>query len=522
MAAQGASPAGLVAGGGQPPRISVRAINKSFPGVRALNNVDLTVLPGEMHGIVGQNGAGKSTLIRILAGAEQPDDGEVLLDGEPVRFKSPQDAQKAGIFTVYQELSLFPTLSVAENIHVDGLSRGKWGGVSWRQVRERAEADLGRLGFDIDVRTPVGELRMAHQQAVELAKALRQNARVILLDEPTATLSKPEADRLFALLRRLQAQGIALIYISHRMDELYEMCSRISVFRDGRRVGTYEVGETSHSEVVRAMLGRLIDESVAEPIEGVTRMRGLGVGKRPESVALKVEGLSDGAILDDVGFSLGRGEVLGVTGLAGNGQAELAGCLFGARKATAGRFVVHGQERAIASPADAVRLGIGLVPEDRKDEGLALDMSITSNITMASLPQFTRYSFLRRAAEVRKAAEMRKSLGIKASGLSQAVGKLSGGNQQKVVFAKWLLNGANILVLDEPTRGVDVGAKAELYELIRVFVRDGGSVVLITSELEEALMCDRVLVMRRGRVAGVLESDELEHDGETAVLDLSA
>jgi ABC-type sugar transport system ATPase subunit len=507
------------------PRLAVRGIGKSFPGVRALVDIDLEVMPGEIHGLVGQNGAGKSTLIKILAGVQSADTGTLLTDGTEVQFKRPHDAQKAGIYTVFQEMSLFPYLSVAENVQIEDIPRTRWGGVHWRKVRQEARADLARLGFgEIDVRKPVGELSMAHQQAVEIAKALRSHARVVLLDEPTATLSEAEADQLFRVLRQLQAEGIAMIYISHRMDELFKLCDKVSVFRDGRKIGTHAVAETTPNELVRSMLGRLIDQSAAVE-QGTARLRPLGTGAvsaSDQEVVLRADGLSDGSILSDVGLTLRRGEALGVTGLAGNGQAELAACLAGVRPTTSGEFEVRGKRRRIKSVAQAIRLGIGLIPEDRKTQGLVLDMSVASNVTMASLPQFTRGPVLSHRAETRAARQMQRSLQIKTPSVSQAVRNLSGGNQQKVVLAKWLCNGAEILILDEPTRGVDVGAKAEIYDLIREFIGRGGSVVMVTSELEEAFMCDRVLVMKRGRVAGELDSEQLQRDGEAAVLELAA
>jgi ribose transport system ATP-binding protein len=513
-------PGGAVTAGNGVPRIAVRGLGKSYPGARALVDLDLEVMPGQIHGIVGQNGAGKSTFIRMLSGADRPDAGSILIDGEPVQFTTPQSAQRAGIFTVYQELSLVPDLSVAENIHIGVLPRNRWGGVSWRKSRARARAELATLGFDVNVRKPVRALPMAHRQAVEIAKAVGRDVKVLLLDEPTATLPKPDVDRLFEVLRQLQARGITILYISHRMDEMYEICDQISVFRDGRRAGTYDVADSSPDEVLRAMLGRMIAETVDTSDARRVRMRRLGGGAASHEVALAVEGLSDGAVLEDVHLRLHRGEVLGVSGLAGNGQAELAACLFGASRASAGRFVIDGRERRLKSPVQAIRLGLGLLPEERKSQGLVLGMTTANNITMASLPRFTRHGLLRRRDEGRAAQQMRDSLAIKTRSVRNPAGNLSGGNQQKVVLAKWLLSQARTLIFDEPTRGVDVGAKVEIYELIRRFVKDDGSVLIITSEIDEALMCDRVVVMKRGRIAGVVTREQLDRDGESAVLDL--
>jgi ribose transport system ATP-binding protein len=508
---------------GAAPRVAVRQANKFYPGVHALIDVDLDLAGGEIHGIVGQNGAGKSTFVRILSGVEQPDSGTIEVDGVPTRLKAPPDAHKAGIYTVHQEFSLFPYLSAAENLHIDQLPRRAGRLVDWRRARSQATEEIARLGFHFDVRKPVGSLPVAHQQAVEIAKAIRLNAKAILLDEPTATLSKTESERLFAVLRQLQASGVALLYISHRMDELFEICARLSVFRDGRRIDTFSVRDSSRNDVVRAMLGRrLLNESVSPDGQEAPRPRPLGTGTASGKIALQVENLSDGSVLHGIDLAVHRGEVLGVTGLAGNGQAELAACLFGARPRISGRFVIDGRERDVKTPAEAIRCGLGLLPEDRKSQGLVLGMSVTNNVTLASLPRFSRYSVLRRRSEVRTARQMQSALGIKVASVQQSAVELSGGNQQKVIFAKWLVNAADILILDEPTRGVDVGARAELYELVREFTRAGGSAVLITSDLEEALACDRVAVMRSGRIAGFVEAERLQSEGESAVLELTA
>jgi ribose transport system ATP-binding protein len=500
-------------------RLAISQVSKAYPGTQALSDIDLEVMPGEIHGIAGQNGAGKSTLVRILSGAEKPDAGTVLLDGEPVHFGSPQEAHRARIFTVHQELSLMPDLSVAENAYVDDLPRGRWGGVRWREVRARTREGLRELGYDIDVRKPVSSLPIAHRQAVEILKAVSRDARVLLLDEPTATLPRNEVTRLFRLLRELQAKGIAIVYISHHFDEMYEICDRISVFRDGRRVGVFAGEESSHDPILTAMLGAAggaADRLTVRPAHGAR----LGTGRVSDTVALGVEGLRGGGVLDGVDLTLRTGEVLGVSGLAGNGQSELAACLFGARPSTSTRFVLNGRQCRLRGPAHAIGLGLGLLPEERKSQGLVLGMPVTSNVTMAALPRFTRYAFLDRGAETAAAERMRESLAIKTRSVRQPVRNLSGGNQQKVALAKWLVSGVRTLIFVEPTRGVDVGAKLEIYQLIKDFVADGGSVLIITSEIDEALMCDRVAVMRRGRIVGVVERDQIDRDGEASVLAL--
>jgi ribose transport system ATP-binding protein len=501
-------------------RLAVSGICKAYPGTQALADLDLEIMPGEIHGIAGQNGAGKSTLVRILSGVEKPDAGSVLLDGVPVHFDTPHSAQQARIYTVFQELSLMPPLSVAENIHIGELPRTRWRMVDWRAVRATARETLQLLGFDIDVRKTLDSLPIAHRQAVEMAKAVGRDARVLILDEPTATLPRHDVRRLFDLLRHLQSRGIAVLFISHHFDEMYEICDRISVFRDGRKVGVFDGHENSHDAVLTAMLGTVSAEASDRLHIGQPTTPYLGAGGGSDEVALAVEGMRDGRALNGVDLTLHKGEVLGVSGLIGNGQSELAACLFGVRPSTTAKFVLNGVEEQPKSPAHAIRLGLGLLPEERKSQGLVLGMSVANNVTMASLPSFTRFSFLQRGKEAGAADRMRESLAIKARSVHQPVMNLSGGNQQKVALAKWLVSGVQRMIFVEPTRGVDVGAKLEIYELIQDFVKAGGSAVLITSEIDEALMCDRVAVMRRGEIVGVVERDQLENEGESAVLKL--
>lgn len=502
------------------PRLAVSGVSKAYPGTQALTDIDLEIMPGEIHGIAGQNGAGKSTLVRILSGAERPDGGAIFIDGATVHFDSPHSAHAASIFTVHQELSLMPQLSVAENVYIEKMPRNRWGGVSWRKTRAQAKADLTRLGFDLDVRAPVASLPIAHRQAVEIVKAIGRDARVVLLDEPTATLPRHDVKRLFEVLRQLQSQGIAIIYISHHFDEMYEICDRISVFRDGRKVGEFDADESAHDDVLKAMLGNVNLETSARLELAPGHTPRLGAGEASDRVVLHVQDLRDGAALQGVDLTLHRGEVLGVSGLSGNGQSELAACLFGARASTSSVFEVSGEQRVLKGPAHAIELGIGLLPEERKTQGLVLGMAVSDNVTMAALPQFTRLAFLRRKREQQAALRMRDSLAIKTRSLRQPVRDLSGGNQQKVALAKWLVSGVQTLIFVEPTRGVDVGAKLEIYGLIHNFVEGGGSVVIVTSEIDEALMCDRVAVMRRGRIVGVVERAEIEAEGESSILSL--
>lgn len=500
-------------------RVSITGVSKSYPGTRALIDLDLAVMPGEVHGIAGQNGAGKSTLVRILSGVERPDTGTIRLDGEEVSLETPQAAQRAQIMTVHQELSLIPYLSVAENIFVGDMPRTRAGSIAWRRLRRDARQQLLALGFDIDVRKPVSALPIAHRQAVEIAKAISRNARVLILDEPTATLPRHDVAKLFELLRRLRTSGIAIIFISHHFDEMYEICDTISVFRDGRRVAGFVAEEENHDAILQAMLGSMNPEDSQRLQLGASDTPRLGLGRVDGEVALEVQGLSDDSNLSDVDLVLHRGEVLGVAGLSGSGQTQLAAALFGAQKYSVRSFTVSGRQVGrLHSPANAVRLGLGLLPEERKSQGLILPMSITRNITLAALGKFSRLAVIDKRKEAATGQRMRTALSIKAPSLGRPVATLSGGNQQKVALAKWLVSGVRTLIFVEPTRGVDVGAKLEIYELIRGFVEGGGSAIIITSEIDEALMCDRVAVLRRGTIVATVDRPTIERDGEVAVM----
>jgi ribose transport system ATP-binding protein len=501
------------------PQFGVRGLSKRYPGTRALADLDLNLVAGEVHGIAGQNGAGKSTFVRIMSGVETPDTGSIVIDGQEVRFDSPQDAQRAQIYTVHQELSLMAPLSVAENIFMGDMPLHRWGSVDWGTVRREATESLRELGIDIDVRRPVSSLPIGHRQLVEIAKAVRRDARVLLLDEPTATLPAQEAHRLFTLIEALKQRGIAIVYISHHFDEMYQICDRISILRDGLKVAEHPAEASEHNAILRAMLGSKGESTLRlNSAAGVQRM---GEGPASDEVVLSVKGLRN-EVLQDVSLSLRRGEVLGVSGLLGNGQSELSSALFGATESQSLEFVINGKERHPRHPADAIGLGVGLLPEERKTQGLVLPMSVTANVTMSALAQFTSSGFLQRSAERRTANDMRTSLAIKTSSTQQPVANLSGGNQQKVALAKWLVSGVQILIFAEPTRGVDVGAKAEIYGLIGEFVRGGGSVIVVTSEITEALMCDRVLVMRRGALVGEVARDDIDERGENAVMEYFA
>jgi ribose transport system ATP-binding protein len=505
-----------------PPMLEARGLTKLYPGTLAVDDVHVSFQGGTVTGLVGQNGAGKSTLVRMLAGAEHPDQGHLCMLGSPVEFATPLQAQRAGVATVYQELNLVPGLPVAENICLGSYPRNRRAWVSWRQMRATAREHLARLDFDIDPRRLVETLTVGERQAVEIAKALSQEAKVLILDEPTATLSRPEVMRLLRVVQGLRDDGLAVIYISHRMDELEDICDRLVIMRNGRIVGNHPRAEITRHEVIRLMLGGMAlfpGANGAETGAGQQNVLRLG-GCADDTSMLEARGLSDGSVLESVDLTLNKGEVLGITGLTGSGQAELAECLGGARRIVRGQVRLAGRRLRLRNPGDAVRAGIGLVPEDRKTQGLILDMSVQANVTVAALKSLCRHFFISKRSERQSARRIQDSMSIRAARLDGPVRNLSGGNQQKVVFGKWLLSGVSVLVLDEPTRGVDVAAKLEIYQLINDFLRDGGSCLLITSDIEEAVLCDRVSVLRRGAVVGAVGRDELDSHGEAPVLAL--
>ncbi len=498
--------------------LQMEDLSKAYPGVQALDGVGFEVRAGEIHALLGQNGAGKSTLIKLLSGADQPDAGTIRVDGHEAVFRAPREAQKSGIFTIYQELSLIPDLSVAENIFIADLPKGRLGTVSWPEVRRRAASTMQWIGLSVDVDRPVRSLSVAQKQGVELAKALHHEARVVLLDEPSATLPQPDVRRLFEVLRTLKSHGLAIVYISHRLEEVEQLCDIATVLRNGRKVGTFSVAQTGQADLIRAMIGRELKSGrVGETSKGQKKPR-LGTGGNAH-IVLSVRGLDDGQAVHDLSFDLRQGEILGITGLVGNGQSELAACLFGARLRVAGEIRLNGEPVRIRTPNNAIRAGIGLLPEERKTQGLVLPMSVDSNITMASHRDFSHLTVIDGRKERSAVDQMIATLGVRVSNRKQPVGTLSGGNQQKVVFAKWLVSRCKVLVFVEPTRGVDVETKEEIYELIAAFAANRGSVILISSEIPEASMCDRVLVMSRGCFTGELAYDDIDPSSDS-ILDL--
>ncbi|WP_223258408.1 MULTISPECIES: sugar ABC transporter ATP-binding protein [Thermogemmatispora] len=482
----------------QSPIIRLRKITRRFPGVTAVAEVDLDIYPGEVHVVAGENGAGKSTLMKILYQVERPDAGQIYLNGEPLSFHGPHYARALGIAMVHQEFALAPHLSVAENLFL-GREPLRFGFI--RRRRELAEARhlLEQVGLNLDPRRLVASLSVAEQQLVEIARAISFNARVLILDEPTATLTEQEIARLFEVIRQLTAQGVAVLYISHRLDEIFQIADRVTVMRDGRVVATLPRAELSEQKLVQLMVGRAITNLYPRP------------ETHPGPVLLRVEGLSRRGLLHDCSFEVHAGEILGLAGLIGAGRSELARAVCGADPIDSGRILLDGQELHIRRPADAIRAGLAYVTEDRKREGLALDLGVDQNITLASLPVRLGLLLLRRERSVALHACQR--LNIRTPSVRRKVRLLSGGNQQKVVVARWLETQARVIFFDEPARGIDVGAKAEMFALIGRLASEGRAIVLISSYLPELLnMCDRIAVMREGRIVGTLSRGQFSEE----------
>ncbi|HET9069623.1 MAG TPA: sugar ABC transporter ATP-binding protein [Amaricoccus sp.] len=475
--------------------VSIRGVSKSFAGVTVLHDVDFDVEPGEVHALLGENGAGKSTLIKIIAGVHAPDGGTIRIGDRDLAAVTPREAVEGGIATVYQELLLFPELSVAENVFLGHAPTKSGGRLDWTQMRRRSRQLLDSLdSHDLDVDAKVGTLSVANRQRVEIAKALSQNARLLIMDEPTAALADADVHRLMDVVRRLRDRGVGIIYVSHKLPEIFELADRVTVLRDGALIGTKPIGEVTEASLVAMMVGREIDHLFPKPEPDI------------RETILKVEGLAVGDRFRDISFELRRGEILGMAGLVGSGRTEVALALFGITPATAGTIELEGRPVAITSPRQACDLGIAYVPEDRGLQGLVRPMTIAQNITMASLKDVARGIFIRFGDEALKAAASIRQLGTRARGPDQIVGQLSGGNQQKVVLGKWLETRPKILIMDEPTRGIDVGAKSEIHALMGRLAQEGMAILMISSELPEVLgMSDRVLVMHAGRLVASID-----------------
>jgi ribose transport system ATP-binding protein len=478
------------------PIVSIQHLNKSFPGVRALDDCQFELVAGEVHALMGENGAGKSTLMKVLAGVYQKDSGDIRIDGKVVEISSPRAAQALGIGIIHQELNLMNHRSVAQNIFIGREPLGRLGlFVDKRKMDEDTQKICDRLHLNLDPRTPVGDLTVARQQMVEIAKALSFDSRVLIMDEPTAALNNAEIDDLFRIIRQLKSQGVGIVYISHKMDELKRISDRVTVMRDGQYIATVPTATTSMETIISMMVGRTLFDGDGPVISDAQR-----------EVVLEVKGLNRGRTIKDVNFVVHKGEILGFAGLMGAGRTEVARAVFGADPVDSGEIWVHGTKVRVKTPVDAVKSGIGYLSEDRKHFGLATGMDVESNIVLATMSRFLSIGFFLKHPAMRQiATSFVKQLGIKTPSVSQKVALLSGGNQQKIVIAKWLVRDCEILFFDEPTRGIDVGAKSEIYKLLNALAAQGRAIVMISSELPEVLrLSHRILVMCEGRVTGEL------------------
>lgn len=482
-------------------RIEMRGIDKSFGSNQVLKQAGFTLESGEVHALMGENGAGKSTLMKILTGVYTKDVGTVLVDGKEVNYKNPQEAEKAGIVFIYQELNVMFDLTVEENLFMGKEIHGKFGICDKKAMQKKAQEALNILGVNISPKTVMAELSVGQQQMVEICKALMADAKVIIMDEPTAALTQSETVALFKVIESLRKKGVSMVYISHRMEEIFELCDRITVLRDGSYIGVKNIPETNMNEIVKMMIGREIGERYPS--------RNVKIGKE----VLKVKELTRKGTFHDVNFSVRAGEVLGVSGLMGAGRTEIMQAIFGNLSYENGTIEIDGKEVKISNPRQAMEHGIGFITEDRKTEGLMLDKSIRENISLCNLRRISKSSVISREAEKNMVAEAIKDLHIKCFGSYHECNNLSGGNQQKVVLAKWILTNPKILILDEPTRGVDIGAKKEIYSIINKLAAQGVAIIMVSSELPEVLgMSDNIMVVREGEVRGIISYGEANQE----------
>jgi len=492
------------------PLLSMHAIDKRFAGIPALRTAALVVEKGEVHALIGQNGAGKSTLIKILTGYYTKDSGEIVFDGTPVAFTSPQEAQGAGISTIYQEINLVPYRSVTENICL-GREKRRFGLLDWRAMHAEAGKLLARFNIDIDVHRPLMSYPTAVQQMVAIARAIGFDAKLVIMDEPTSSLDEREVEVLFGVIRQLKAEGVSVIFVSHKLDELYAVCDRVTIMRDGRTVQVAPMTDLSRLDLVTTMLGRELTQALS-----ADHQTGHGEGREP---VLKVQDLAIGRKVHDVSFEVRPGEIVGLAGLLGAGRTESVRSVFGVDKPDAGTIRFAGTSNGIAQPIDAIKAGMGFCSEDRKLEGVIPDMSIRENLTLALMPQLSRRGIVDEARSREIVDQFIKRLGIRCSGPEQRIRELSGGNQQKVLLARWLCMNPKLLILDEPTRGIDVGAKAEILNLIRELAGQGLGVLMISSELEEVVeAASRIFVLRDGRTVAELEGDAVTEQSVMAAM----
>jgi ribose transport system ATP-binding protein len=484
--------------------LSMQGIDKRFAGIPALTQASLDVAPGEVHALIGQNGAGKSTLIKVLTGYHRRDAGQVLFQGKPFEVKSPQRAQAGGISTIYQEINLVPLRSVAENICI-GREKRRYGFLDWPAMHAEAEGLLGRFGVKLDVRRPLMDFSTATQQMVAIARAIGFSARLVIMDEPTSSLDEQEVAVLFNVIRQLKAEGVSVIFVSHKLDELYEVCDRVTIMRDGRTVSAANMAEISKLELVSQMLGRDVSK-----VHGHATSFSKPATEAAGEAVLEATALASRQVVHDASFRLHRGEIASLAGLLGAGRTESARLVFGADRPRGGSISLRGKPYAPTRPRDAIEAGLGFVTEDRKLEGIVPELSVAENLTLALLPRISRNGVVDEARQRDIVNRFIKELGIKCSGPGQKIRELSGGNQQKVLLARWLAMNPEILLLDEPTRGIDVGAKGEIQRLIRSLADSGLAILMISSELEEvAEGADRVFVLREGRTVAELSGDDI-------------
>ncbi|MXQ10874.1 sugar ABC transporter ATP-binding protein [Microvirga makkahensis] len=495
------------------PLLTMHGIDKRFAGIPALRGAELLVERGEVHALIGQNGAGKSSMIKILTGYHRKDAGEILFDGDAVEFSSPQEAQRAGISTIYQEINLVPYRSVTENICL-GREKRRFGLLDWSAMHAEARALLARFNIDVDVHRSLMVYPTAVQQMVAIARAIGFEAKLVVMDEPTSSLDEREVEVLFDVIRQLKASGVSVIFVSHKLDELYAVCDRVTVMRDGRTVQVAPMDQLSRLDLVTSMLGRELTQVLQEPRDAPLSE---GDGCKP---VLKVQNLAVGRKVRDVSFEVHSGEIVGLAGLLGAGRTESALAVYGAERPDSGTITFAGRENAIAAPSDAIRAGIGFCSEDRKLEGIIPDMSVRENLTLALMPQLARRGIVDEVRSREIVDRFIKRLGIRCSGPEQRIRELSGGNQQKVLLARWLCMNPKLLILDEPTRGIDVGAKAEILSLIRELAGQGLGVLMISSELEEVVeAASRIFVLRDGHTVAELTGDAVT---EQTVMDAMA
>lgn len=484
--------------------VELRNATKTFPGVVALDEMQLAVKPGEIHGLIGENGAGKSTLIKVLTGVHQPDKGEIYVNGEKKIFRNPNDSAAAGIACVYQELNIESLLSITDNIFINKWLKGKSGLLNYKTMHKKAKEVMASLGQEVEPEKPAGTFGMGVQQMIEIAKAVLIDAKMIIMDEPTSSLGEGEVAQLMKTCRELRDRGIGIVFVSHKLEELFELCDRVTVIRDGKYIETRDIDGWTNDSLISAMVGRTLDNLFPKEF-----------GEKGDA-ALKVEGLEEGGVLFDVNFEAYNGQILGFAGLVGAGRTETMRAIFGADPIDGGKIYVHGKEVQIKSPRDAIKSGIAFLTEDRKGQGLVLEQSIPNNLILANLQGFTKGLFLDEKLIEEKGWESIKGLQIKTPILDEITGQLSGGNQQKVVIGKWINTDADIYIFDEPTRGIDVGAKIEVYNVMNRLVKRGKCVIMVSSEMPEILgMSDRVIVMRGGRIMADVERDSKHFNQES-------